>query len=61
MEISSGIETIGLSLWLKTQKILIIGDLHLGYEEYLHRKGMLLPKFQLEEIIKAFKKVRFAH
>lgn len=42
---------IDLALWLKKEKILIISDLHLGYEEYLQQKGFLLPRFQAKEII----------
>ncbi len=57
MEISKGIRIISTALWLSREKILIISDLHLGYEESLHRKGILVPKFQLQEIIKAMKKI----
>ncbi len=52
MQISKGIEIVHTALWLSKEKILIINDLHLGYEEALHRKGILVPKFQLQEIIK---------
>lgn len=55
MQISKGIGIIRTALWLTTEKILIINDLHIGYEEALHRKGILVPKFQLEEIIKEMK------
>jgi len=51
MEIAKGIEIIETALWLKKQNILIINDLHIGYEEVLQRKGILVPKFQLKEII----------
>ena len=51
MEISKEIEIIETSLWLKKEKILIINDLHIGYEEALHKKGILVPKFQIKEII----------
>lgn len=57
MEISSGIEIMDTSLWLRKEKILIINDLHLGYEEALHRKGILVPKFQLNEIINNLKNI----
>lgn len=57
MEISKGIEIVDTALWLQKEKILIINDLHLGYEEALHRKGVLVPKFQLEEIIKIMKSI----
>lgn len=50
MEISLGIEIIGLSLWFSKEKTLVVGDFHLGYEEYLHQKGVLLPKMQAKQI-----------
>jgi len=50
MEISPGIEIIGLSLWFKKEQILVVGDFHLGYEEYLHQKGVLIPKQQAKQI-----------
>ena len=57
MEISSDIEIREASLWLKAEKILILNDLHLGYEESLHRKGILVPKFQLQEIIQSLERI----
>lgn len=57
MEISKGIEIVNTALWLKREKILIVNDLHLGYEEALHRKGILVPKFQLEEILNTMKQI----
>ena len=57
MEISKGIEIIGLSLWIKEKSILIISDLHLGYEDYLRSKGILVPKFQIKETFLELKKI----
>ena len=57
MEISPGIEIIGLSLWFKKERTLVLGDFHLGYEEYLHQKGILVPKYQAQEIIKELEKI----
>ncbi len=51
MEISLGIEIVGLALWIPRAKTLVINDLHIGYEEALHRKGILVPKFQLQQIL----------
>ncbi len=51
MEIIKGLETVDTSLFLKAERLLVINDLHLGYEEAMHAKGVLVPKFQLEEII----------
>ena len=55
MELAPNLEIVDLSLWLKVEKILVVGDFHLGYEEYLQNKGILLPKQQLNQIIKRLK------
>jgi len=51
MEISQGIEIIGKTLWFQKERILVLNDLHIGYEEALYRKGVLVPKFQLRVIL----------
>src|SRR3989338_1967990 len=48
MQIYPGIEIVDLAL--KYKDILIIGDLQLGYEEYLAKKGYLIPRFQFKDI-----------
>jgi putative SbcD/Mre11-related phosphoesterase len=54
MEITKGIEIIDLSLFVKKKKLLVISDVHLGVEGEHHRKGVLIPKFHLKELIKHF-------
>ncbi len=44
MEIVKGIEIQGKGLWIRKHKILVIGDLHIGYEEALAKGGVLVPK-----------------
>lgn len=56
-EIFPGVEIHGLTLYLKKEKVLVIGDLHLGYEEELNSLGFLVPKFQYREIITYLKKI----
>jgi len=51
MQISKDIQIVGTALWLEKPRILIINDLHLGYEEVLKLKGILIPRFQIKEII----------
>lgn len=51
MQISQNIQIIETSLWLEQEKILVINDLHLGYEEALQHKGIFVPRFQLKEIV----------
>tara|TARA_Y100000034_G_C6885891_1_gene406774 strand:+ start:1229 stop:1927 length:699 start_codon:yes stop_codon:yes gene_type:complete len=55
MLITPSIKIIDLALWLKKESTLIISDLHLGYEEYLQQKGVMLPKFQMNEIVDQLK------
>ena len=57
MEISPGIFVIGTSLWIEKEKVLVINDLHLGYEGELHDKGVLVPKVQYDLIIKEMNKI----
>jgi len=40
-----------VDLALKYKDILILGDLQLGYEEYLNREGVMVPRFQTEDIM----------
>lgn len=57
MNISKGIRIVDTALWFETEKVLIINDLHIGYEEALHRKGILVPRFQLEQIMNKLKAI----
>lgn len=53
-------EIIGKSLFWKKEKTLIIGDLHLGFEEVLKLQGWNIPRSQakqtLEDLTNIFKK-----
>jgi putative SbcD/Mre11-related phosphoesterase len=57
MEILPGIEIIDLALYLKKQKILVIADLHIGFEDMLNREGFLIPRHQLKDIIAKLDKI----
>jgi len=52
MEILPKIEIIGLTLYIKKEKTLVISDLHLGLEEALS-----VPKFQFSKIVDHLDKV----
>lgn len=43
MEIHQGINADHTALWLPVQSILVVADIHLGYEEELRKKGVHLP------------------
>ncbi len=50
-EIIKGIKIVGEALWVEEESVIIISDLHLGYEEHLYNKGVMVPKLQLQEVI----------
>jgi len=52
MNIIPNIRIIGLTLFLEKQKILVIADSHIGYEEALNKQGILIPRLQFKEIMK---------
>jgi hypothetical protein len=56
-EILPGIEIMGLCLYIRAEDTLVFADLHLGYEEELRKMGMLVPRFQYDEIITHLEKV----
>ena len=51
MNVFPGIKIIDLALYFEECRTLVIGDLHLGYEEMLNKKGILVPFFQYKKII----------
>ncbi|MBW2986523.1 metallophosphoesterase [Candidatus Woesearchaeota archaeon] len=51
MEIYPGIELIDLGLYLTKHKILVLSDFHIGYEEGLSKKGVLVPRMQYKDVI----------
>ena len=63
MEIHKDIEINDLFLYLKKYNTLVIGDVHIGYEEALNKEGILIPRFQFKDTItrleKAIKNKRF--
>jgi len=52
-----GIEIIDLGLLLKHEKILVLADFHIGYEEALNKQGILVPRFQFRDVIKRLGKI----
>jgi len=48
---------IGKCLFFPKEKILCIGDLHLGYEQMLHESGVMIPFKQSEQTISDLNKV----
>ena len=57
MDILPNIKIIGLTLYLEKEKILVISDTHIGYEEALNKEGVLIPRLQFKEIMKQLEPV----
>ena len=57
MEIIKDIEIIDLSLFLKKHNTLILSDLHIGYEESLNDKGVLVPRVQFKQMYTRLKTI----
>ncbi|MBU3912609.1 MAG: metallophosphoesterase [Nanoarchaeota archaeon] len=44
-------EMIGKALWFPAEKILVIADLHIGYEDMLSSVGVFIPKHQFQQTL----------
>ena len=51
MKLLEGIETADLALYLKKERTLIVGDVHIGFEEALNKQGILVPRFHLSDVL----------
>jgi len=51
-KIADNIYAIDLAIYLSNVKTLVIADLHLGYEEHMQKKGVLVPRLQFKQILK---------
>lgn len=52
MEIIQGVDTLNLCVYIKKYKVLVLGDVHIGIEEALNKQGLLVPRYQLNDIMK---------
>ena len=52
LKLSPNIFAIDLCIYLSDIKALIISDLHLGFEESLQKRGVLVPKSMFKQIIR---------
>ena len=55
MKIHNDIEIVDLGL--KYKDILVIGDLQLGYEQYLNERGVLVPRFQTNDTLERLRRI----
>ncbi len=57
IKIHDKIYAIETALYLEEHKTLIVSDLHFGFEENLHRQGVLVPKRQYEQMMEQLKRI----
>jgi len=50
-------EFLDKALWFPVEKVLVISDLHVGYEESLNYSGVFLPRFQINQIMGDLKRI----
>ncbi len=53
VELTSGVEVVSNLpvIYLRSFKVLILADTHLGFEEEMAEKGMYIPRFQLRRLM----------
>ncbi len=51
MQLIKGVSAYGLAIHIEKQNVVVLADLHLGYEESLKYEGVLVPRFLCKEII----------
>jgi len=57
MLIHKNIEIRDLGLYLIKEKVLVIGDIHIGYEEELNIKGLMIPRFNFNDLKERISKI----
>lgn len=50
-------EIVDRCLFLREEKMLIVGDLHLGYESSMNERGVAIPRSQMKESFDIFEKI----
>ena len=55
MKILDNIEAIDLALYFNST--LVISDVHIGYEEALNKRGMMIPRLQFGEMVQKIEKI----
>ncbi|MBI2145313.1 metallophosphoesterase [Candidatus Woesearchaeota archaeon] len=57
VEVLPGIEIADLALYLKKENVVVIGDVHLGYEDAMSKQGIFLPRFQFRDTVDRLEKI----
>ncbi|MCD6434721.1 MAG: metallophosphoesterase [Candidatus Diapherotrites archaeon] len=56
-EIAKGLFIFYEALFIKSEKALVVADLHLGIEDALHKEGALIPRTNFNSILKKLTKI----
>lgn len=51
MQILPSIEIVNLGLYVEKLNSLVISDVHVGYEEALNRRGVMIPRFHFGDVV----------
>ena len=51
IQLAKGVYAIDTCTYIPEEKLLVVADIHLGFEEYLRKQGVLVPKFHLKDCI----------
>ncbi len=51
MQILPGVEIVNLGLYIGKLNSLVISDVHIGYEEALNRRGVMIPRFHFGDVV----------
>ncbi|MEW6063040.1 MAG: metallophosphoesterase [Nanoarchaeota archaeon] len=57
MKILPNIEIVDLALYIEKEQILVMSDLHIGYEEALNKQGIFIPRFHFKDILEKIKNI----
>ena len=57
MKLDENFKFVNKALFIKDKKILVIGDLHIGYEQAMLESGVLTPKTQVNELMGELKEL----
>jgi hypothetical protein len=57
MNILNNINLLNKALFIEDLKILVLSDIHIGYEESLNKQGIFIPRFQFQETMNDLKDV----
>lgn len=57
MKLTKDIELIDLAVYLPKHKTIILGDTHIGYEQDLINKGLLVPKTYFKDMMRRIKDI----